>query len=349
MSLDEAKKAKRTKLLRRLPYCEEDVNDIEIDPQWDIDTQLEILKGRQEYQEKLEEKKLRKEQAAQGTDAKICAALEQMSLQEQNKDRPNFKGEPGEKPESHLLVVEDWKERNGYTDRDMPRHFRLTLTGQARIWYGEQEADLTWEEMKNEFVREFDKHGVDLRTLRRQYGSLQYDPDKDSMREFIRELKQMGRLLQESKESMFETLKFALPEHLFLIASNMDTDFDKLCQWLIKTTSSSKAKKEAEKRRAKPATASPFLSITDENGNLQPQYVVIYPESDDYAAEDERSPERNQPRNPTIHYVAMQGNKPYKPQVTIPGRGRTRQPLTPFRRRPQYHPRPPPRPRTQPW
>ena len=46
---------------------------------------------------------------------------------------PTFKGEPGERPEAHLLRALDWFNAIGIvTDKDMLRNFRHTLDGNAR-------------------------------------------------------------------------------------------------------------------------------------------------------------------------------------------------------------------------
>ena len=57
---------------------------------------------------------------------------------------PTFKGEPGERPEAHLLHALDWFDAIGIvTNKDMLRNFRHTLDGNAREWF----ADL-WDKEK---------------------------------------------------------------------------------------------------------------------------------------------------------------------------------------------------------
>ena len=63
---------------------------------------------------------------------------------------PTFKGEPGERPEAHLLRALDWFDAIGIvTDKDMLRNFKHTLDGNARelftdLWDKEKHT-LTWD------------------------------------------------------------------------------------------------------------------------------------------------------------------------------------------------------------
>ena len=57
---------------------------------------------------------------------------------------PTFKGEPGKRPEAHLLRALDWFDTIGIvTNKDMLRNFRHILDGNAREWF----ADL-WDKEK---------------------------------------------------------------------------------------------------------------------------------------------------------------------------------------------------------
>ena len=49
--------------------------------------------------------------------------------------KPEFSGKPGEDAESHLLSTRDWMEAHNFPEGEKVRHFRVTLTGEARLWY----------------------------------------------------------------------------------------------------------------------------------------------------------------------------------------------------------------------
>ena len=49
--------------------------------------------------------------------------------------KPEFSGKPEEDVESHLLSTRDWMEAHNFPEGEKVRHFRVTLIGQARLWY----------------------------------------------------------------------------------------------------------------------------------------------------------------------------------------------------------------------
>ena len=49
--------------------------------------------------------------------------------------KPEFSGKPEEDAESHLLSTRDWMEVHSFPEGEKVRHFRVTLIGEARLWY----------------------------------------------------------------------------------------------------------------------------------------------------------------------------------------------------------------------
>ena len=49
--------------------------------------------------------------------------------------KPEFSGKPEEDAESHLLSTRDWMEVHNFPEGEKVRHFRVTLIGEARLWY----------------------------------------------------------------------------------------------------------------------------------------------------------------------------------------------------------------------
>ena len=49
--------------------------------------------------------------------------------------KPEFSGKPEEDAESHLLSMRDWMEAHNFPDGEKVRRFRVTLIGEARLWY----------------------------------------------------------------------------------------------------------------------------------------------------------------------------------------------------------------------
>ena len=48
---------------------------------------------------------------------------------------PEFSGKPEEDAESHLLSTRDWMEAHNFPGGEKVRCFRVTLIGEARLWY----------------------------------------------------------------------------------------------------------------------------------------------------------------------------------------------------------------------
>ena len=49
--------------------------------------------------------------------------------------KPEFSGKPEEDAESHLLSTRDWMEAHNFPEGEKVRCFRVTLIGEARLWY----------------------------------------------------------------------------------------------------------------------------------------------------------------------------------------------------------------------
>ena len=49
--------------------------------------------------------------------------------------KPKFSGKPEEDAESHLLSTRYWMEVHNFPEGEKVRHFRVTLIGEARLWY----------------------------------------------------------------------------------------------------------------------------------------------------------------------------------------------------------------------
>ena len=49
--------------------------------------------------------------------------------------KPEFSGKPEEDAESHLLSTRDWIEVHNFSEGEKVRCFRVTLIGEARLWY----------------------------------------------------------------------------------------------------------------------------------------------------------------------------------------------------------------------
>ena len=66
--------------------------------------------------------------------------------------KPEFSGKPEEDVESHLLSTRDWMEAHNFPEGEKLRHFRVTLIGEARLWYESlAPLDNDWPALQNKF------------------------------------------------------------------------------------------------------------------------------------------------------------------------------------------------------
>ena len=110
---------------------------------------------------------------------------------------PTFKGEPGKRPEAHLLRALDWFDAIGIvTNKDMLRNFRHTLDGNAREWFADlwdkEKHTLMWDELTNSFSRYFSTQGHSLTHLHNAWKSFTFDPETMDIEEFIRDVQECG-------------------------------------------------------------------------------------------------------------------------------------------------------------
>ena len=71
-----------------------------------------------------------------------------------------FSGKPEEDVESHLFSTRDWMEAHNFPEGEKVRHFRVTLIGEARLWYESLALlDSDWPALQNKFRWQYSKIG----------------------------------------------------------------------------------------------------------------------------------------------------------------------------------------------
>ena len=222
---------------------------------------------------------------------------------------PTFKGEPGERPEAHLLRTLDWFDAIGIAlDRDMVKSFKHTLDGNAREWFADlwskKRRDLTWDFITNEFSRYFSTQGRSFTHLHNAWKSFSFDPDTMDIEDFIRDIQECGSQLNYGEDSIMEMIKACMPKTEFGTLYKMN-DLAEVINYLkdsFAVTPAERAKK-ATQANASATGASPFTAI---KGQPQP----------DLAQHLNKLTE-------TLNKIDFK-QKPYKPQIYPRGRGRGR-------------------------
>ena len=177
-----------------------------------------------------------------------------------NYPMPLFSGKKGEKPEDHVLRVEDYFEHYNIENENKCREFKKTLTGKARAWAstipnrlpalapaadpadrarpweaeGENPARARIEEsMKNLFLTRFATQGRTPEALYAEWQNLKFDPLKDDIEDFMRDVKKIADGLGYGDGAVLMAVKGALPIEIQNLTITIDA-IDQLRTFLIK-------------------------------------------------------------------------------------------------------------------
>ena len=126
---------------------------------------------------------------------------------------PIFKGNPGERPEAHILRAKDWMEAIGITkDLDKRQNFKLTLDHLAREWFNDTGTKYgTWEILTREFSKYFSTQGKSMRNLHRTWKNFEFNPETDDIEEFVRNVQECAHQLGYDDLSITNMIKSCMP------------------------------------------------------------------------------------------------------------------------------------------
>ena len=159
---------------------------------------------------------------------------------------PQFYGKKGEKPEDHIMKVEDYFQN--YNIRDQAQkcnRFRDTCCGKARTWLstlteyptifdpeaapGEAAKAKT---MKSMFLARWQLKGRTPQTLYMEWQSLKFDPAKDDIEDFCNGVKNLANRLGYPEDAQVMAIKATLPPVLVTQVINV-TMFKEIRDTLI--------------------------------------------------------------------------------------------------------------------
>ena len=132
-------------------------------------------------------------------------------------DPPKFKGEQGERPEPHLLKVNDWLEATQVPEAEKSTKFKLTLEGLAREWYDDVTVPANWRTMQTMFGAYYSVQGRSRKQLNDKWRALQFNPGSDNIDDYIREVKSLARQLNIGDQFVLDTLKSSMPPEVYTL------------------------------------------------------------------------------------------------------------------------------------
>ena len=261
---------------------------------------LEKCLSQNENTEKLIARQMKLEEEREARERKRDKKEEESLATGEGFKPPSLKGIQGERPEAHILRAEDWMDASNpdMSDAAKVMNFRLTLDQHAREWYDKADCRTSWKKMKLEFSRYFPTQGRSMRNLLSRRNEFKFDPRKDDIEEFVRDVQETAKQLNYEEEATANMIKTSMPMAMYTSLydeDNLEKIITKVRDIYARPHIKAQAAAEAAAASASPTgvpSATPFNQMTDQ-------------------------------------YMYLQGNgdnkqKPFKPYVTPQGRGRGR-------------------------
>ena len=137
--------------------------------------------------------------------------------------KPKFSGKPEEDAESHLLSTRDWMEAHNFPDEVKVRHFCLTLTGEARLWYESlAPLDNDWTALQNKFRWQYSKIGNTPEQLFHAWRTFKFDKNTDTIYSYVLRMGQVAAMLNYGEMQILENFKNTLLYRLYLTLINVN-------------------------------------------------------------------------------------------------------------------------------
>ena len=137
--------------------------------------------------------------------------------------KPKFSGNPEEDAESHLLSTRDWMEVHNFPEGEKVRHFRVTLTGEARLWYESlTPIDNDWPTLQNKFRWQYSKIGNTPEQLFHAWRTFKFDKNMDSVDSYVFRMSQVAAMLNYGEMQILENFKNTLLYRLYSTLINVN-------------------------------------------------------------------------------------------------------------------------------
>ena len=177
--------------------------------------------------------------------------------------KPEFSGKPEEDAESHLLSTRDWMEAHNFPEGDKVRHFRLTLIGEARLWYESlAPLDDDWPALQNKFRWQYSKIGNTPKQLFHAWRTFKFDENTDTIDSYVLRMSQVVAMLNYGEMQILENFKNTLLYRLYSTLINVNNLRDAID--LAKRVLT----KEKLDRQLTGQSSTPFMRATSNDNNL---------------------------------------------------------------------------------
>ena len=180
--------------------------------------------------------------------------------------KPEFSDKPEEDVDSHLLSTSDWMEAHNFPEGEKVRGFRVTLIGEARLWYESLALlDNDWPTLQNKFRWQYSKIGNTPEQLFHAWRTFKFDEKTDSIDCYVLRMSQVVAMLNYEEMQILENFKNTLPYRLYLTLINVNNLRDAID--LAKRVFT----KEKLDRQLTGQSSTPFMRATTNNDSHLPQ------------------------------------------------------------------------------
>ena len=180
--------------------------------------------------------------------------------------KPEFSGKPEEDAESHFLSTRDWMEAHNFPEGEKVRHFRVTLIGEARLWYESLALlDNDWPTLQNKFRWQYSKIGNTPEQLFHAWRTFKFDENTDSIDSYVLRMSQVAAMLNYGEIQILENFKNTLPYRLYSTLINVNNLRDAID--LAKRVLT----KEKLDRQLTRQSSTPFMKATSNTDSHSPQ------------------------------------------------------------------------------
>ena len=121
-------------------------------------------------------------------------------------------------------------EVHNFPEEEKVRHFRVTLIGEARLWYESlAPLDNDWPTLQNKFSWQCSKIGNTPEQLFRAWRTFKFDENTDSVDSYVLRMSQVAAMLNYGEMQILENFKNTLPYRLYstlINVNNLRDDID---------------------------------------------------------------------------------------------------------------------------
>ena len=219
--------------------------------------------------------------------------------------KPEYSGKPEEDVEAHLLRTNDWMNTHDFPDGVKVQRFCLTLTGEARLWYASLEPIVvTWQELQNQFRRQYSKLGNTREQWFHAWRSFHYDENVEMPDPYVTRIRQVARLLGYGELQVLEVFQNTVPNRLYRVLFPIDN-----LREAIETAKRFLTKEKIDRQMTR-QRLTPFMKLNDKKGNK----AVMF-DARDVVERNSKNMERMTALMDKMYIKLDQKDVSYKPQI----------------------------------